>query len=157
MDMKNNKPIRRGPRIAAMMLTSVLILAGCGGSSEDSSVVASGDCESVEKLDYNLSFILTYSTAPIVLAKNKGWYEEECIDLNIIQGQGSSSTIQQMSTRTSVLGETDAMLLAAAQAKGAPLTAVGVIAQDSPFAIMVRPEALTDAQKSAEPFDLESR
>src|SRR5919106_4899255 len=76
------------------------LLAACGDDDDDSdsSANASGDgggTQEVEKLDYQIRWLLEVSFAGWYAGKEFGWFEEEGIDLNIIPG-GPNLDVQQI-------------------------------------------------------------
>src|ERR1700757_3965390 len=76
----------------------------------------------------------TYSEhAPFFLGKERGYYEQEGIDLDIQEGRGSGVTVQAVAANTATFGYVDIATMIKAAAKGAPVKAVGVALQLSPM------------------------
>lgn len=76
------------------------LLAACGDDDDDSDSSASGSgdgggTQEVEKLDYQIRWLLEVSFAGWYAGKEFGWFEEEGIDLNIIPG-GPNLDVQQI-------------------------------------------------------------
>ena len=79
----------------------------------------------------------TYSEhAPFYLGKERGYFDQEGIDLDIQEGRGSGVTVQAVAAGTATFGYADVPTMIKAAAKGAPVTAVGVALQTSPMSVM---------------------
>ena len=72
----------------------------------------------------------------IVLGKERGYYAEEGIDLDIQEGRGSGVTVQAVAAGTATFGYADVATMIKAASKGAPVTAVGIALQTSPMSAM---------------------
>src|SRR5881392_4183901 len=79
----------------------------------------------------------TYSEhAPFYLGKERGYFDQEGIDLDIQEGRGSGVTVQAVAAGTATFGYADIPTMMKAASKGAPVTAVGVALQTSPMSVM---------------------
>ena len=79
----------------------------------------------------------TYSEhAPLALGKERGYFDQEGIDLDIQEGRGSGTTVQAVAAGTATFGYADIATMIKAASKGAPVTAVGVALQTSPMSVM---------------------
>ena len=79
----------------------------------------------------------TYSEhAPFYLGKERGYFDQEGIDLDIQEGRGSGITVQAVAAGTATFGYADIPTMIKAASKGAPVTAVGVALQTSPMSVM---------------------
>ena len=74
--------------------------------------------------------------APFFLGKERGYFDQEGIDLDIQEGRGSGVTVQAVAAGTATFGYADVATMIKAAAKGAPVTAVGVALQTSPMSVM---------------------
>jgi NitT/TauT family transport system substrate-binding protein len=74
--------------------------------------------------------------APFFLGKERGYFEQEGIDLDIQEGRGSGVTVQAVAAGTAQFGYADVPTMIKAAAKGAPVIAVGVALQTSPMSVM---------------------
>src|SRR3954452_21904986 len=74
--------------------------------------------------------------APFFLGKERGYFADEGIDLDIQEGRGSGVTVQAVAAGTATFGSADVPTMIKAAAKGAPVTAVGVALQTSPMSVM---------------------
>src|SRR5438045_7757215 len=79
----------------------------------------------------------TYSEhAPFYLGKERGYFEQEGIDLDIQEGRGSGVTVQAVAAGTATFGYADVATMMKAASKGAPVTAVGVALQTAPMPVV---------------------
>jgi len=79
----------------------------------------------------------TYSEhAPFYLGKERGYFDQEGIDLDIQEGRGSGVTVQAVAAGTATFGYADVATMIKAASKGAPVMAVGVALQTSPMSVM---------------------
>jgi NitT/TauT family transport system substrate-binding protein len=74
--------------------------------------------------------------APFFLGKERGYFDQEGIDLDIQEGRGSGVTVQAVAAGTATFGYADVPTMIKAASKGAPVTAVGVALQTSPMSVM---------------------
>src|SRR5579871_1786291 len=78
--------------------------------------------------------------APFYLAKQKGYYLQEGVDLNIIPGSGSSDSVKQLGTRAVDAAIVDALVLVQAAEQRVPVKSIAVYYQRSAISI-VSPKA----------------
>ena len=83
-----------------------------------------------------LNWYLYSEHAPFFLGKERGYYDQEGIDLDIQEGRGSGVTVQAVAANTATFGYVDVATMIKAAAKGAPVKAVGVALQLSPMSVM---------------------
>nr|WP_238314088.1 ABC transporter substrate-binding protein [Methylobacterium crusticola] len=74
--------------------------------------------------------------APFYYGRETGLYAAEGIDLEIQEGRGSAVTVQAVAARTVQFGYADVPTMMKAAAKGAPVTAAGVLLQRCPMSAM---------------------
>jgi len=89
-----------------------------------------------DKVTLMLNWYLYSEHAPFFLGKEKGFYAEEGIDLDIQEGRGSAVTAQAVAAKSATFGYIDVTTMIKAAAKGAPLKSTGVLFQVSPMSIM---------------------
>ena len=92
--------------------------------------------QSKDKVVLMLNWYLYSEHAPFFLGKERGYYEQEGIDLDIQEGRGSGVTVQAVAANTATFGYVDIATMIKAAAKGAPVKAVGVALQLSPMSVM---------------------
>jgi NitT/TauT family transport system substrate-binding protein len=74
--------------------------------------------------------------APFFLGKERGYFDQEGIDLDIQEGRGSGVTVQAVAAGTANFGYADVPTMIKAAAKGAPVIAIGVALQTSAMSVM---------------------
>ena len=89
-----------------------------------------------EKVTLMLNWYLYSEHAPFFLGKERGFYAEEGIDLDIQEGRGSAVTAQAVAAKSATFGYIDVTTMIKAAAKGAPLKSTGVLFQVSPMSVM---------------------
>ena len=89
-----------------------------------------------EKVTLLLNWYLYSEHAPFFLGKERGYFDQEGIDLDIQEGRGSGVTVQAVAAGTATFGYADVATMIKAASKGAPVTAVGVALQTSPMSAM---------------------
>src|SRR5216684_2413915 len=86
--------------------------------------------------------------APFYLAKERGYYKDEGIDLDIISGSGSSDVVKQVGSKAVEFGVADALVLVQAAEQRVPLTAVAAYYQRTPIVVLSpRSKPVTDPQQ----------
>jgi NitT/TauT family transport system substrate-binding protein len=89
-----------------------------------------------EKVVLLLNWYVYSEHAPFFLGKERGYYDQEGIDLDIQEGRGSGVTVQAVAAGTAQFGYADVPTMIKAASKGAPVVAVGVALQTSPMSVM---------------------
>ena len=89
-----------------------------------------------DKATLMLNWYLYSEHAPFFLGKERGYYEQEGIDLDIQEGRGSAVTAQAVAANSATFGYIDVTTMIKAAAKGAPLKSTGVLLQTSPMSVM---------------------
>lgn len=118
------------------MKRSALSLAGLAliGALTSSAAYA----QDLTKITVRLAFFAGGIDAPFFVAKGKGYFEAEGLDVDIIDGDGSTGTIQAIGNGSVQLGNAGlgALAQASAQAKFDNITAVFGLVQKDPSAII---------------------
>ena len=89
-----------------------------------------------DKVVLMLNWYVYSEHAPFFLGKERGYFDQEGIDLDIQEGRGSGVTVQAVAAGTATFGYADIPTMMKAASKGAPVTAVGVALQTSPMSVM---------------------
>jgi NitT/TauT family transport system substrate-binding protein len=89
-----------------------------------------------EKVVLLLNWYVYSEHAPFFLGKERGYFDQEGIDLDVQEGRGSGVTVQAVAAGTATFGYADVATMIKAASKGAPVTAVGVALQTSPMSAM---------------------
>ncbi len=94
--------------------------------------------QDLTKVTVRLAFIAGGIDAPFFVAKSKGYFEAEGLDVEIIDGTGSTDTIQAVGNGSVQLGNAGlgALAQASAQAKFDNITAVFGLVQKDPSSII---------------------
>ncbi|MEX1038280.1 MAG: ABC transporter substrate-binding protein [Acidimicrobiia bacterium] len=76
---------RNGPwrKALAMMMTLALMATACG---DDAGEAGSEDCEEVEEVRVQLQWVAQAQFTGYFVAKDLGFYEDECLDVEILEG-----------------------------------------------------------------------
>jgi NitT/TauT family transport system substrate-binding protein len=103
----------------------IVVLSGCqGGTSE------------MDQVAFRLDWTANGAHAPFFLGLDKGFYEEEGIELSILEGRGSGQTVQLIASGSEDFGFADAGTMLKGVAEGAQVTMVFGIFQRSPMCII---------------------
>ncbi len=98
--------------------------------------VANAQPKEKDKVVLLLNWYLYSEHAPFFLGKERGYYDQEGIDLDIQEGRGSGVTVQAVAANSATFGYVDIATMIKAAAKGAPIKSVGVALQLSPMSVM---------------------
>jgi NitT/TauT family transport system substrate-binding protein len=93
------------------------------------------------KLQFRLNWTLYGEHAPFYLGVEKGFYKEEGLDVEILEGSGSSTVVKLIGNGTNVIGYADAATMMRGVAAGVPVKSVAVIFQSSPMSFIYRQDA----------------
>ena len=78
--------------------------------------------------------------SPFYLAKERGYYKDEGIDLTIISGSGSSDVVKQVGSKAIEFGVADALVLVQAAEQRVPVKAISAYYQRTPI-VVISPQA----------------
>ncbi len=133
--MSGVKNIRRRSSIGAgiAVAAAAVTLAACGSSTPNSS---SGSGAQPVSASFRLDYLPSATQAPFYLALERGYYKDAGINLTILNGQGSSSTIQLIAAGKNTFGLASFATLAAAGATITNVEAVCGYLQKDPDAII---------------------
>jgi len=94
-----------------------------------------------EKFQFRLNWTLYGEHAPFFVARDKGFYREEGLDVEILEGSGSTTVAQLVSNMTNPVAYVDAATMMRGVGAGMPIRAVGVTLQQSPMSFIYRADA----------------
>ncbi|MDB5410561.1 MAG: transporter substrate-binding protein [Rhodospirillales bacterium] len=96
--------------------------------------------------------------APFYLAKARGYYASEGIDLDIVSGSGSSDVVKQVGSKAVEFGVADALVLVQAAEQRVPVTAIAAYYQRTPI-VVISPQAkpVTDPRQLTQGVKLGSK
>jgi NitT/TauT family transport system substrate-binding protein len=104
------------------------------------------------QLRFVLDFIPGGWHTPFFVARDRGWYREANLDVEITPGTGSSDTARVVGAGRAPLGFADAGAMASAIAQDVPVTMVAAFYQQTPLTIFSLAE-----KKITKPKDLEGK
>ncbi len=99
---------------------------------------ASARAQTLDKLQFRLNWTLYGEHAPFFVALDKGFYKEEGLEVEILEGSGSTTVAQLVSNMTNPVAYVDAATMMRGVGAGMPIKAVGVTLQQSPMAFIYR-------------------
>jgi len=108
-------------------LTALALAAG---------LAAPAQAQGKDKVVLMLNWYVYSEHAPFFLGKERGFYDQEGIDLEIQEGRGSGVTAQAVAAGSATFGYVDVPTMIKVASKGAPIRAVGVALQVSPMSVM---------------------
>ena len=95
----------------------------------------------LEKFPFRLNWTASGEHAPFFVARDRGFYRDEGLEVEILDGSGSSTVLQLIANGTNPVGYADAATMMRGVANGMPVKAVGVPLQRSPHAFIYRADA----------------
>jgi NitT/TauT family transport system substrate-binding protein len=102
--------------------------AASGGTTEPAEL---------EDLNFRLDFFAQGLSAPFLLADERGYYEDEGINISIGEGRGNVITMQAVAAGEEPLGYIAAETFILGLSQDLPITAIGWITRKTPFGAMV--------------------
>ena len=93
------------------------------------------------KFPFRLNWTLYGEHAPFFVARDKGFYRDEGLDVEIQEGSGSTTVAQLVANSSSPVAYVDAATMMRGVGAGMPIKAVGVTLQQSPMAFIYRADA----------------
>ena len=93
------------------------------------------------KFPFRLNWTASGEHAGFFVARDKGYYREEGLEVEIADGSGSTTTLQLIANGTVPVGYADAATMMRGVGNGMPVRAVGVPLQQSPHAFIYRADA----------------
>jgi NitT/TauT family transport system substrate-binding protein len=99
-------------------------------------LTASAVGATLEPVSVRLDWLPGADHAPLYVAKDRGYYAEQGLDVKLNGGQGSLSTLQVVGSGNEDIGIAGMAALVTASAKGIPVIAIAGIVQRSPDSII---------------------
>lgn len=118
--------VRRMATAGVAALTAGLALTACGSSG------SGGGGETT--VTYLTDYVTNGVYAPMWYGKQQGYFKDEGINLKIVYGTGSSTTVQQVAGGKADIGDAFSGVIAQGVAGGAPIKAVGFFRANGAFA-----------------------
>ncbi len=142
-------------RVRLLMLVSLVLvlglMAGCvapvadapaddAAADADSEETAAETPEELTPIDFRLNWTLYGEHAPFFVAVDKGFYADEGLDVTILEGSGSGTTVKLVGNGEHELGYADSGTMMRAVNAGVPVKAVAVFLQKSPMSVIFKAE-----------------
>jgi hypothetical protein len=102
--------------------------------------VVQADAQSPTKVKIRLDWKGGAQHAPFYLGKEKGYYRDEGLDLDVISGSGSSDTIKQIGSKAVEFGLVDALVLVQGAQQRVPAKSIAAYYQTTPI-VLISPQA----------------
>ena len=134
---------------ALRRLSQALFLAAVATGASVQISRAEGD---LQKVSVRLDWLPGSNHAALFLARERGYYKDAGLDVEILPGQGSVSTLQLIGSGNHTIGLASLSAMALANSKGAPIIAIAGIMQRGPEAVV----ALASSNIT-KPSDLEGK
>jgi NitT/TauT family transport system substrate-binding protein len=103
-----------------------------------SAFATSASAQSLEAFPFRLNWTLYGEHAPFFVALDKGFYKDVGLDVQIVEGSGSTTVAQLVANQTNPVAYVDAATMMRGINAGMPIKAVGVTLQQSPMSFIYR-------------------
>ena len=97
----------------------------------------SGPAAAQDKLVVRLDFSPWGVQAAMPLAKNKGWFKDANLDVEVQDGRGSGNTVQLVNAGQADVGQVQVGLVGAARAQGATIKSIATFQRKTDLCILV--------------------
>ncbi|MFV0463152.1 MAG: ABC transporter substrate-binding protein [Nostocoides sp.] len=134
---RRNVAVKRTVLFAAAAV-AVTALTACGDSpaAQQASSGSAGSSGSPTSVTVTLNFLAGAPNSGFILAKEKGYYAEQGLDVKVQEGQGSNSTASLVAGGKSEFGYADGPSAITVASKGGALVNIGPILQTNGFSVM---------------------
>ena len=89
-----------------------------------------------DKVTFRMNWYWGGIHAPFALAKERGYFEKAGVNVEILEGRGSATTVQLVGTKSDTFGWADGVSLTQNAVKGVPVKAVATILNVLPYAVV---------------------
>jgi NitT/TauT family transport system substrate-binding protein len=120
------------------MRRSRMMLALLGVLAAALAFASAANAQALEKFPFRLNWTLYGEHAPFFVALDKGFYKDEGLDVEILEGSGSTTVAQLAANATNPVAYVDAATMMRGINAGMPIRAVGVSLQQSPMSFIYR-------------------
>ncbi|MFT3907562.1 MAG: ABC transporter substrate-binding protein [Steroidobacteraceae bacterium] len=90
----------------------------------------------LDKVTVRLDWLASAYHAPLFVARARGYYAEQGLDVELQNGQGSLSTLQVVGSGNDTIGLANISAIATAAGRGVPVVAIGGLIQRAPEAVL---------------------
>jgi NitT/TauT family transport system substrate-binding protein len=101
-------------------------------------LAAPAGAQTLDKFSFRLNWTLYGEHAPFFVALDKGFYKDAGLDVEILEGSGSTTVAQLTANATNPVSYVDAATMMRGINAGMPIRAVGVTLQQSPMSFIYR-------------------
>jgi NitT/TauT family transport system substrate-binding protein len=119
-------------RCVRLCFAALMALAALGA--------AHADAQTPTKVKLRLDWKASGAHAPFYLGKQKSFYKDEGLDLDVISGSGSSDAIKQVGSEAVEFGLVDGLVLVQGVAQRVPAKSIAAYYQRTPI-VLVSPQA----------------
>jgi len=129
---------RFGLAALGLAAATALVLTGCSssGGGGDTNPSGSSTPKELTKVTLTLNYLAGGPNSGFMLAKEKGYYEAEGLDVKIQEGQGSATTASVVDQGNSELGYADGPAAMQVTSQGGDVLIVAPVLQTNGFSIM---------------------
>lgn len=135
----------RGARWLLVLLTLTLIAAACGGDDEGGGGSEAGGGAELTPVTFRLDWIVDGSHTCFYAADSLGYFRDEGLDVQILEGAGSGTTATLVANGSNDFGFSDAGVVAKTINDGASIKMVADIFQRNPSVIISLKESNINA------------
>jgi NitT/TauT family transport system substrate-binding protein len=100
------------------------------------SVMTAAPAGAQEKVTFRMNWYWGGIHAPFALARERGYFEQAGVNVEILEGRGSATTVQLVGTKSDTFGWADGVTLTQNAVKGVPVKAVATILNVLPYAVV---------------------
>jgi NitT/TauT family transport system substrate-binding protein len=123
-------------RLKALAFSAVVLGTLCTPLAS----LAQAAAKPLTKVSFRLDWKAGGQHAPFYLAKARGYYAAEGLDVTLLSGSGSSDSVKQLGAGAVDLAMVDALVLVQAAEQGVPIKAVAAYYQRTPI-VLLSPKA----------------
>jgi NitT/TauT family transport system substrate-binding protein len=113
-------------------LARLAVLAGLGAV-----LAAPVPGRAADRLTFRMNWYWRGIQAPFALALERGYFEQAGLDVELLEGRGSATTVQLVATKADTFGLADGFTVMLNAARGVPVRAVATPINRSSFAMVV--------------------
>lgn len=123
-------------QVSILFLSMLLILSGCGVGEEISTLNKATDTSKLKDVSFTIGSAPNSKFVPFYLTLEKGFYEEEGLNVDINGVAGSTIVVKLIASGSSDFGLASGNTILTGKTKGMPLKVVAVYWQKSPSAVI---------------------
>lgn len=132
--------MKKAMHVAVVTIVSLcLVLVGCAPAVTPTpeKIVETVEVPVVkEKVTFRLDWQLNGAQAPFILALDKGFYDEAGLDIEILDGAGSESTLLLVANKSNTFGYVEGANVILGVPQDVPIKSVASILRQNPYGIM---------------------